>query len=277
MEPDNDLNNWIGLPRSSREYKKGMQLFVENAFPLFSKGDEMKCPCKDCNDRMWHRQDVIYDHLICRGPSFLHVQWICKISQAKVKKSTDFTGCETGTSFEDNLGAMFDCTGRRFQNIEQGPNSEARKFYRLVEEVKQPLYPGCTKFSRLSFMIRLYHLKCVHGITESAFGDLLVLIKDAFPEANVPLSFNAAKNIIKDLGLDYKKIHACPNSCILYWAANKDKQVCDTCGVSRWILQEKKCSAAINDPTKLISKVPANVMRYFPLKPRLQRLFMCKE
>ena len=126
-------------------------------------------------------------------------------------------------------------------------------------------------------MIRLYHLKCIHGITESAFGDLLGLIKSAFPEANVPLSFNAAKNIIKDLGLDYQKIHACPNSCMLYWAENKDKQICDNCGVSRWVLQEKKGCAANNDPKKLISKVPANVMRYFPLKPRLQRLFMCKE
>ena len=32
-----------------------------------------------------------------------------------------------------------------------------------------------------------------------------------------------------------------------------------------------------NDPEKLIHKVPTNVIRYFPLKPRLQRLFMCNE
>ncbi|KAL8092454.1 hypothetical protein AgCh_034657 [Apium graveolens] len=49
------------------------------------------------------------------------------------------------------------------------------------------------------FMIRLYHLKCVHGISESAFGELLKLIKEVFPEAHLPLSFNAAKNAIKDL------------------------------------------------------------------------------
>ncbi|WOG86281.1 hypothetical protein DCAR_0205482 [Daucus carota subsp. sativus] len=109
---------------------------------------------------------------------------------------------------------MFDCTGRRFQNVEVGPNAEAKKFYRLVEEGKKPLYPGCTNFSMLSFIIRLYRLKCVHGITESGFSDLLILIKEAFPEANVPISFTATKNIIKDLGLDYQKIHACPNSCM---------------------------------------------------------------
>ena len=63
---------------------------------------------------------------------------------------------------------------------------------------------------------------------------------------------------------------------MLFWAQNSDKDMCDNCGASRWVVQEKKGSP-VNDPQKLIDKVPAMVMRYFPLKPRLQRLFMCKE
>ena len=110
-----------------------------------------------------------------------------------------------------------------------------------------------------------------------AFGELLALVKDAFPDAHLPLSINSAKNIIKDLCLDYQKIHACPNSCMLYWAENEDKEECDNCGVSRCVLQEKKGSDAINDPRQVIRRVSAKVMRYFPLKPSLQRLFMCKD
>ena len=64
---------------------------------------------------------------------------------------------------------------------------------------------------------------------------------------------------------------------MLYWAENKNKQEFDNYGVSRWVLEEKDGTAATNDPEWIIRKVPANVMRYFPLKPRLQRLFMCKE
>ena len=111
-------------------------------------------------------------------------------------------------------------------------------------------------------------MKCVHGISESGFGDLLDIIKEAFPEAQLPSSFNATKKIIKDLGLHYEKIHACPNDCMLYWAENKNEQNCKTCGVSRWILTEKKGSSS-DESEKVISKVPAKVMRYFPLKPRL--------
>ncbi|XP_074360953.1 uncharacterized protein LOC141701189 [Apium graveolens] len=277
---EDDYSSWIGFLKSSKEYVRGIKAFMENSFPIHAKGEEMKCPCKVCVNRYWHTQTVIYDHLICSGPSPLHIKWICEVSHTKVDGSTDFMDSGTGMDFEDNLGEMFNCTGKKFRDLENDyeslTNAEARKFYGHVREGKQPLYPESTKFSRLSFLIKLYHLKCAHGISESAFGELLELIRDAFPDAQIPLSLNAAKNMIKDLGLHYEKIHACRNNCMLYWGENKDKEKCDNCGVSRWVLPEKKGNDA-SDPGQVIHKVPANVMRYFPLNPRLQRLYMCKE
>jgi hypothetical protein len=151
----------------------------------------------------------------------------------------------------------------------RGPNEDARRFYQLVEEGKQPLYPGCKKFSRLSFLVRLYHWKCIHGVTESAFGEILQLIKEVVPDINVPASFNSAKKIIRNLGLDYKKIHACPNDCMLYWRENENAVSCKTCSSSRW---KSATQESDND-----NKIPAKVMRYFPLTPRLQRMYMCKD
>ena len=153
----------------------------------------------------------------------------------------------------------------------------ASKFYRHVEDGKQPLYPGSKKFTRLGFIVKLYQLKCIHGFSESSFSAILELIKEAFPDVNLPPSFNAAKNIIKELGLDYQKIHACPNDCMLYWGENINETKCKVCGVSRW----KNVDNEIRDidsglPEKKYN-VPEKVMRYFPLKPRLQRVFMCKE
>jgi len=51
---------------------------------------------------------------------------------------------------------------------------------------------------------------------------------------NIPESFNKIKASIKDLGLDYKKIHASPNDCMLYWKENETDIFCDKCKVSRW-------------------------------------------
>ncbi|KAK6780061.1 hypothetical protein RDI58_022245 [Solanum bulbocastanum] len=49
------------------------------------------------------------------------------------------------------------------EGVYDGPNEDAKKFYNLVEEASQALYPGCTGFSKLSFTLRLYFLKCLHG------------------------------------------------------------------------------------------------------------------
>nr|XP_033512423.1 uncharacterized protein LOC104097825 [Nicotiana tomentosiformis] len=146
---------------------------------------------------------------------------------------------------------------------------DARKFFKLLEEGKQELYPGCENFSKLSFTIRLYLLKSLHGLSNVAFSDLLELIKEAFSFAQVPESFNKARNMIKDLGLHYKKIHACPNNCMLFWKENEKADNCSICGSSRW-----KNGGPL---TNASSKIPAKILRYFPLKPRLQRIFMSPE
>ena len=166
-----------------------------------------------------------------------------------------------GIDLGDNIADMLHRT-HNYEDKSKLPNEEAKRFYRLVEDGKQPLYQGCKNFTRLSFLIRLYSLKYVHGMTESAFGSLLELIKEAFPQAHIPLSFNAAKNVIRYLGLDYKKIHACPNNCMLFWGGDEKEDICKTCGASRWVVVEKN-GTCDSDPEKLIHKVPAKIMRTF--------------
>ena len=162
--------------------------------------------------------------------------------------------------------------------VQEGLNEEAKKFYRLVEEGKQELFPGCKNFSKLSFMIRLLLYKTLHGLSNVAFDDLLQLLKEMIPEAKLPANFTQAKNIVRDLGLDYKKIPACPNDCMLYWKEYEHVDVCHICHTSKWKqMKEKQGIKCNNEPSKKTSKVPAKVVWHFPLKHRLQRLFMCSK
>ena len=100
------------------------------------------------------------------------------------------------------------------EGVYDGPNEDAKKFYNLVEEASQELYPGCSGFSKLSFTLRLYLLKCLHGWSNESFTSLLELLKEAMPELNIPPSYNKTKSMVKNLGLDYEKIDACPNDCL---------------------------------------------------------------
>lgn len=39
---------------------------------------------------------------------------------------------------------------------ESEPNEEAQTFYKLLKDAKQEMYLGCTKFSKLSFIIHYF-------------------------------------------------------------------------------------------------------------------------
>jgi len=72
---------------------------------------------------------------------------------------------------------------------------------------------------------------------------------------------------VKSIGLGYTSIHACENDCILYWKDHADSNSCPKCKVSRWKSVKKSLDG------KHVCKVPRKVLRYFPIKKRLQRLF----
>ncbi|KMT08055.1 hypothetical protein BVRB_6g144090 [Beta vulgaris subsp. vulgaris] len=162
------------------------------------------------------------------------------------------------------------------ESIGDDASPEAKKFYKLVEDWKQELYPGCKMFSKLSFLIRLYLLKCLHGITNNGFSDILELILELIPEAKLPKSFNEAKKIVKDLGLHYDKIDACRNDCMLYWKDNEVATSCHVCHAPRWKEKENQEETGTQS-SKGANQIPAKVVWHFPLKLRLQRLYMCSE
>lgn len=72
---------------------------------------------------------------------------------------------------------------------------EAREYYELARYGEQPLYGGCTKYSRLSFLVKLYHIKCLCRISDKAMTMILELLKDAYEHVRIPSSFYKGKKI----------------------------------------------------------------------------------
>ena len=153
-------------------------------------------------------------------------------------------------------------------------NDEAKKFYNFLEDAEKELYPGYTKFTKLAFIIRLIHMKCLNGWSNKSFTMLLELLKEALLEGdNFPSNYYEVKKILRDLGLDYKKIDACPQNCMLFTKDNANADKCNICGTSRWKNVEYNSTYGLRTCLKG-KKLSAKVLRHFPLIPRLQRLFM---
>ena len=83
---------------------------------------------------------------------------------------------------------------QHFLGSNQKPNKDANKFYNLLREADHELYPRCKKFTKLSFIIRLFHMKCLNGWSNKSFTMLLELLKETFPEGEtLPSSYYEAK------------------------------------------------------------------------------------
>ncbi|XP_042939624.1 uncharacterized protein LOC122274674 [Carya illinoinensis] len=147
--------------------------------------------------------------------------------------------------------------------VREGPSMD---FDQLLEDARRLLYPSCAKFSKLSFIVKLLHIKTIGGWTIKSFNMVLQLLKAAFPDIQLPNSYHEARHLERGLGFSYVKIHACPNDCMLFWKEDAKKEECSKCNESRWMSTAGRKG-----------RIPQKVLRYFPLTPRLQRLFMSKD
>jgi len=150
-------------------------------------------------------------------------------------------------------------------------NDDIGDFVELMQDGQESLYEGCDKYSKLSFLIKLYHIKCLCKISDKGMSMILELLANVFEHAKIPHSFYEAKKIINKLGLHYTKIDAYTNDCTLYFGEEANRDFCKKCKTSRWKAKRKCTIGATSNKRK---KIPAKVLRYFPLKPRLQRMFM---
>ena len=56
---------------------------------------------------------------------------------------------------------------------------------KLREDVGLPLWPGCTKFSKLSAVLTLFNLKASHQVSDVFFTEMLEVVSDLLPDGNV--------------------------------------------------------------------------------------------
>ena len=79
------------------------------------------------------------------------------------------------------------------------------------------------------------------------------------PLSNIfPHTYRDLLAIMKEIGMPYEEIDACPNDHIIYYRQHEFEIECPECHINR-------CQT-----DQLTKKVPRKVLRYIPIIPRLQ-------
>ena len=258
--------SWISLDRRSEEYRVGVKRFLNFAVRHTTNPNHMRCPCLKCGNVKYQNLSEIETHLIIFGIDQSYTNWFLHGEELVRGPSTSRNAQLIREVDYDHVDNTIELVQGAHDNFESNPDA----FQKLLEDAEKPLYPGCSNFKKLSALVKLYNLKVKSGWSDKSFSELLKLLGEMLPDQNeIPTSMYEAKKTLNALGMEYEKIHACPNDCILYWKDYKDLTSCPTCGLSRW--------KVIKNSEKLKSGVPAKVLWYFPPIPRFTRMFSIKE
>ena len=275
--------------RSCKEYADGVKLFIEMAahsvgermdLSRFSVGGDrrvIRCPCQECKNAQIHNINFVESHLYRYGFTRNYKRWVYHGEEINPtgktfqNDSSEDDDDEDGDEQLSNDAPVPILSNNILEHlISDGSKSTCggfdSDFVRLFNQDCFPLYPECSKMSGLEFVAKLMHLKVLNHWSNKSLDMFLQLQTAASPEgSNLPASHHDAKKLMNDLGFGYELIHACKYDCALFWKEHASCDRCPICREPRYKYENGKGE-----------KIPQKAMYYFPLKPRLQRLFMLK-
>ena len=260
------------LERVTPEWQIGFKKFIDSKFGGASKGETAPCPCTRCRCMSYLIVAEVTNHLILRGfaESFIQGEGERKYSDESSTENDDTI--DDGACMSDLVSTLI--KGTIHGGIEE-PNESAKHFFNLLTEARKELYPGCKDATKVSFIVRIFQIKCMFGLSSSSLEAILRLFSLLLPEGHcVPNTLEKVQNVVRDLGLDYERIHACINDCVLFQKEYAAMDTCPTCGESRWKTDDSGEKDVVTCNTAAKKRVPQKILRYFPVTPRLQRLYM---
>jgi len=299
---------WMYSDRRGSEFITNLHTFL-NVANANKVDNFMPCPCVDCrNVAEYSSSRILHGHLLRRGFIPGYYCW-SKHGERGVRQedneeeedddSYPMSPEQFGdTAMEDNEedGAprgdneeeqresdeTADGLGRVISDAKRDceTGKEKEKLETMLEDHKKPLYPNCEDGStKLGTTLELLKWKADFGCSDTGFEKLLQIIKSKLPPDNeLPATTHEAKKVICPLGLDVQKIHACINDCILYRGEKYESiDKCPVCTASRYKIRQDDPGDAEGDDEPPRKRVPAKVMWYAPIIPRLKRLFRNKE
>lgn len=292
------------MNRDSAEWQSGVEEFLDFAFDGSPGRPTALCPCRRCLNAIYKERDDVHIDLLMNGMDPSYTCWkyhgedsddesTAEGSEGEGVRGDDFavhdllntlihsTEPESSkTTGEATSEEMFHDDGNIPEGSAEGrsnqePSGCAKDFFALLKDAEKELYPGCKDLTKLSFIVRLYQIKCLFGLSNRACEAVLQLFTQALPKGHcIPNSLEKVQKVIRDLGLDYQKIHACINDCVLFRKEYADMDYCPTCKECRWKAAATDDSDVERTNHKGKKQVARKVLRYFPLTPRLQCLFM---
>lgn len=170
-------------------------------------GDYITCLCAKCRNLHSQHVDIVYEHLIITGMNPNYTTWVLHGEIPSVHlQHTNLEMFDAYEIYKDTYHEPSD-NANQPSDAYENPNDHERVSHERKgdvsvqkDDVKAPIYPGCTKYTRLSTATILLKHKVDNGLSNKSFTDLLQFFKDILPLKNtVPDSMYSIKKYLRNL------------------------------------------------------------------------------
>nr|XP_016467687.1 PREDICTED: uncharacterized protein LOC107790290 isoform X2 [Nicotiana tabacum]XP_016467688.1 PREDICTED: uncharacterized protein LOC107790290 isoform X2 [Nicotiana tabacum]XP_016467689.1 PREDICTED: uncharacterized protein LOC107790290 isoform X2 [Nicotiana tabacum]XP_016467690.1 PREDICTED: uncharacterized protein LOC107790290 isoform X2 [Nicotiana tabacum]XP_016467691.1 PREDICTED: uncharacterized protein LOC107790290 isoform X2 [Nicotiana tabacum] len=254
-------------------------------------GDNVRCPCKKYHNIKYMDVETVRLHLLQFGFVENYFAWIYQGERCLTNELSSSSNLNSGAQpefrYENPYRRMIlDIAG---PNISQGsnwqsdsnvehesshpyehsmegePNPESQKFYDLLQAADAELYHG-SSLSQLEVVSRTLNIKMENSLSHRGYDQMMQLFKEVLPKDNIVLdNCYQIKKLVRSLGLPIEKIDCCNSGCcMLYWGEDENLTSYKFCGYERY-------KRRVGSRKRKL--VPYKKMYYFPLIPRLRRLY----
>ncbi|XP_028087367.1 uncharacterized protein LOC114288080 [Camellia sinensis] len=263
--------SWIALGstvdgRISRAYNDGVISFLRFAMAVIDRDGKILCPCRKCVNVIRQKFQIVQIHLLQHGIIPTYTIWHV---HGEPRESNEAYHHDIPVEGNEVLGGIDALVEDRIrgESTNTTQEEEARTFDKLLNDAKREVYPGYTNYTLLQFVIEILNMKVTNHWSNKSVDMMLEFLTKLLTKDNlVPKSTYEAKKILRELGLSYELIDACVNDCVLFWKGNATLDKCPNCKASRYKTNHGRGK-----------KISHKVLRYFPLTPRLKRLYMSRK
>jgi hypothetical protein len=224
------------LYKAIDEWQKGLVEFMKNSFEGTSRGGTAPYQCPKCCCMAYRTWSEVQIHFLARGFDANFIQ-----AEGNGNDSDEVNHCNedaicNGGSVKDLVSSLIRGAihGHITSANNERRNERAKAFIKLLNEVEKELHLGCKEATKISFIGRLFQIKCMFGLSNSALEAILQLFSLVLPEGHcIPETLDKVRKVVHNLGLDYLMIDTCFNECVLFQKSYANLSKCPMCGEPR--------------------------------------------
>ncbi|KAK9944010.1 hypothetical protein M0R45_009595 [Rubus argutus] len=161
---------WIDCERRSEEYKNGVKSFIDVVKHNLNEENKTVCPCSSCGYTKLQTIDIVHIHLLQHGLSVIF-ETCFRLGTETMPSPVHEPVIEPNNDIFDMMDDMLnrhDSTDQQIgggEDIVEGDDiSRVQRvngddYDKLLLEAQRELFPGCTEYTVLSYVVELLHCK----------------------------------------------------------------------------------------------------------------------